>query len=110
MEQAQLDQGKPVKKYLSQVIAIGMLLAGCSGSPGPLEGTWRASGPMPMTITFRPGETEAMGIIEHVDYKAEGDSVVVTYKDGLMKGSSMKYVLVDHNTATNPMLTLYRVR
>lgn len=91
-----------MKKYPSAIYAIGMLLAGCSGSPGPLEGGWNASGPMSMTITFRPGETEAMGVIKHVDYKAEGDSVVVTYKDGLMKGSSMKYVLVDRNTATNP--------
>lgn len=65
---------------------------------------------MPMTITFRPGETEAMGIIEHVNYKTEGNSVVVTYKDGLMKGASMKYLIVDRNTATSPMLTLHRVR
>ncbi|KQV30596.1 hypothetical protein ASC93_03830 [Massilia sp. Root335] len=86
-----------------------MLLAGCSDSPGSLEGAWTANGPVPMTITFRPGETEAMGVIEHVDYKTAGDSVEVTYKDGLMKGTSMKYVLVDRNTATNPMLTLHRV-
>lgn len=99
-----------MKKYLIALIAVGMSLAGCVDSPGPLEGTWKASGPMSMTITFRPGETEAMGVIEHVDYKAEGNSVEVTYKDGLMKGSSMKYVLVDRNTATNPMLTLHRVR
>lgn len=99
-----------MKKYPIALIAIGMLLGGCSDSPGPLEGTWNASGPMPMTITFRAGETEAMGVIEHVDYKTVGNSVVVTYKDGLMKGSSMKYILVDRNTATNPMLTLHRVR
>lgn len=99
-----------MKKSLTASIAIGMLLVGCNGSPGPLEGTWRASGPMQMTIIFRPGETETMGVIEQVNYKAEGNSVQVTYKDGLMKGSSMKYVLVDRNTATNPMLTLHRVR
>ena len=50
-----------------------------------------------------------MGIIEHVDYKAEGNAVQVTYKDGMMKGSSMKFVLVDRETATNPMYTLRRV-
>jgi hypothetical protein len=99
-----------MKTYLIASIAVGMLLAGCSGSPGTLEGTWKASGPMSMTITFRPGEMEAMGVIEHVDYKAEGNSVEVTYRDGLMKGSSMKYVIVDRNTATNPMFTLHRVR
>jgi len=98
-----------MKIYIILAAAIGVLLAGCSGSPGPLEGTWKASGPVPMTITFRPGETEAMGVIEHVDYKAEGNTVEVTYKDGLMKGSSMKFVLVDHNMATNPMFTLRRV-
>lgn len=63
-----------------------------------------------MTIIFRPGETETMGVIEHVDYKTEGTSVEVTYKDGLMKGTSMKFVLVDPNTATNPMYTMRRVR
>lgn len=99
-----------MKIYIILAVAIGMLLAGCSGSPGPLEGTWTASGPVPMTITFRPGETEAMGVIEHVDYKAEGNTVEVTYKDGLMKGSSMKFVLVDHNMATNSMFTLRRLR
>ena len=51
-----------------------------------------------------------MGVIEHVDYKAEGNTVEVTFKDGLMKGASMKFVLVDRNTATNPMYTLRRVR
>lgn len=88
----------------------GLLLAGCNGSPGALEGTWKASGPLPMTITFRQGETEAMGVIEHVDYKAVGNTVEVTYKDGLMQGSSMKFVLVDRDTATNPMFTLRRIR
>ena len=63
-----------------------------------------------MTIIFRPGETEAMGVIEHVEYKTEGKSVEVTYKDGLMKGSSMKYLLVDRDTAKNAMFTLHRVR
>jgi hypothetical protein len=99
-----------MKIYPVTMAVIGLLLAGCGGSPGALEGTWKASGALPMTITFRPGETEAMGIIEHVDYKTEGNTVQVTYKDGLMKGSSMKFVLLDRNTATNPMYTLRRVR
>lgn len=99
-----------MKVFKVAVVAIGTFLAGCDGSPGPLEGTWKASGPLPMTITFRPGETEAMGIVEHVNYKAEGNTVQVTYKDGMMKGSSMKFVLVDRDTATNSMYTLRRVR
>jgi hypothetical protein len=92
------------------LLATVALVAGCSGSPGPLEGTWKADGLVPMTIAFRPGETEAMGVIEHVDYKASGNSVEVTYKDGLMKGSSIKFVIVDHDTAKNSMYTLRRVR
>jgi len=99
-----------MKKLFVALAAIGILLTGCSGSPGPLEGTWAASGPMPMTIIFRPGETETMGVIEHVDYKADANTVEVTYKDGLMKGTSMKFVLVEPNTATNPMYTIRRVR
>jgi hypothetical protein len=100
-----------MKKYFRLfVVALAAILAGCSGSPGALEGTWRAGGPLPMTITFRPGETEAMGVIEHVDYKTEGSTVQVTYKDGMMKGSSMRFVLVDRDTATNPMYTLHRMR
>lgn len=87
-----------------------VFVAGCGGSAGQLEGTWKADGPVPMTITFRPGETEAMGVIEHVDYKASGNAVEVTYKDGLMKGSSIKFVILNRNTAKNPMYTLRRVR
>lgn len=99
-----------MKTHFATVVATCMLIAGCSGSPGPLEGTWKANGLIPMTITFRPGETETLGVIEHVDYKVEGNTVQLTYKDGLMKGASMRFVLVDHDTATNPMYTLRRVR
>lgn len=63
-----------------------------------------------MTITFRPGETEAMGLVEQVDYKAEGNVVRVTYKNGILKGSSMVFTLVDRNTATNAMYTLRRIQ
>lgn len=87
-----------------------VFLAGCSGSPGRLEGAWKSDGPIPMTIIFRPGETESMGVIEHVDYKSTGDAVEVMYKDGLMKGSSMKFILRDSDTAQNSMFTLHRVR
>jgi hypothetical protein len=67
-------------------------------SPGKLEGTWKASGIMPIQSTFRAGEMETMGIIEKVGYKAEGDSVIVTMKDGMMKGASVRYTLVDGAT------------
>lgn len=87
-----------------------VLLAGCTDTPGPLAGTWKADGPLPFTITFRPGETEAMGVIEQVDYKVQGNVVKVIYKDGLMKGSAIKFVIADHNTAVNPIYTLRRIR
>lgn len=99
-----------MKIRCATMLFLTLLAAGCSRSPGQLEGTWKTNGLVPMTITFRPGETETMGIIEHVDYASEGNAVRVTYKDGMMKGSAMKFVIVDHDTATSPMFTLRRVR
>ena len=99
---------------LSRVALLSLVLmfslAGCNKSPGPLEGIWQSNGLVPMMIAFRSGETEAMGIIEHVEYKVEGNTVIVTYTDGLMKGSAMKYTLRDPNTAINTMFTLKRIR
>lgn len=85
-------------------------LTGCNRSPGALEGTWKSDGIVPMTIVFRPGETEAMGVIEQVDYATEGNVVKVTYKDGIMKGSSIAFTIIDKNTAANSMYTLHRIR
>ncbi|MFC5476569.1 hypothetical protein [Massilia suwonensis] len=98
-----------MKLKFTAALLLTLLVAGCGGSPGQLEGTWRADA-MPMTITFRPGETETMGVIERVDYATKGNVVKVTYKDGLMKGSSINFVIQDPNTATNPMYTLRRIR
>lgn len=92
------------------MLLLTALIAGCSNDPGPMEGTWKADGPLPFTITFRSGETEAMGVIEHVDYTVKGNVVSVTYKDGLMQGSAIKFVIADHNTAVNSMYTLRRVQ
>jgi hypothetical protein len=81
------------------VAIFATLLSACGdSSPGPLAGTWQVAGVMPMRASFRDGETEALGIIEKVDYKVEGRSVIVTYKDGLMKGSSVRFVLVNPTT------------
>lgn len=85
-------------------------LAGCNRSPGALEGTWRADGLVPMTITFRSGETEAMGVIEQVGYATNGNVVKVTYKDRMMKHSAISFTIVNQNTATNPMYTLRRIQ
>jgi len=85
-------------------------LSGCNRSPAALEGTWKADGLVPMTITFRSGETEAMGVIEQVDYATNGNVVKVTYKDGMMKGSAIAFTIVNQDTATNPMYTLRRIQ
>jgi hypothetical protein len=104
------QQGEGMKIRCAAALLFCVLTSGCNGSPGLLEGTWRADGAVPMTITFRSGETETMGVIEHVDYSTEGNTVRVTYKDGFMKGNAIKFVIVDHDTATNPLYTLHRIR
>jgi hypothetical protein len=91
-------------------LLLALTLAACGdSSPGPLAGTWQAGGIMPMRIAFRPGETEAMGFIEKVGYKTDGSSVLVTYKDGLMKGSSVRFQLLDANTVRGLDMTFRRV-
>lgn len=93
------------------VLIVGLLmLAACGKGPGPLEGTWRMAGPIPMTVTFRPDESEALGIIEKVSYERKGDEVTVTYQSGLMKGTSVRYTMVDKNTASFALGKLERVR
>lgn len=95
---------------LGTTLLLVVALVGCNRSPGSLEGTWKAEGVMPMTITFRTGETETMGVIENVDYTINGNAIKVTYKDGIMKGSSIQFTMVGPNTAINPMYTLRRIR
>lgn len=99
-----------MRNRIIAALLLATALVGCNRSPGALEGTWKADGLVPMTITFRPGETEAMGVIEKVDYATNGNVVKVTYKDGMMKGSTIAFTIVDQNTATNPMYTLRRSR
>ena len=99
-----------MRKHTIAALLMVATLAGCNRSPGALEGTWKADGLVPMTITFRPGETEAMGVIEQVDYATNGNVVKVTYKDGMMKGSAISFTIVDRNTVTNPMYTLRRIQ
>ena len=99
-----------IKNHTIAALLLVATLTGCNRSPGALEGTWKADGLVPMTITFRPGETETMGVIEQVDYATSGNVVKVTYKEGMMKGSAIAYTIVNPNTATNPMYTLRRIR
>lgn len=90
--------------------AVTVALAACGdSSPGPLAGTWQVSSGIPIKTTFRGGETETMGMIEKVEYKADGQSVIVTYKDGIMKGTAVRFVLVDPTTAQALNMTYRKV-
>ena len=86
--------------YLLVIMILLATLPACSNNdPGPLAGTWQIKNPvMPMVFQFRSGESESMGIIEKVSYKVDGNSVIVTCKDGIGKGTSMRYQLVDKDT------------
>jgi len=66
--------------------------------------------PFPSIAVFRPWETEAMGMIEKVSYETEGNDVLVTYEDGLAKGTTMRYTVVDQNTVRTDLGTLHRVQ
>ena len=92
------------------VLALGTaLLSACSGKdPGPLAGTWNSS--IGTTIQFRPGETEAAGIVTKVSYKMSGNDVKVVHKDGATKGNTAVYTIVDADTAKTGYLTIRRVK
>jgi hypothetical protein len=91
-------------------VAAFILMACAGESPGPLEGTWATTEPIPVTVSFRPGEAEAMGKIKNVSYKIDGNEVLVTYKDGTTKGTSYRYTVVDANTIRSDSGTFRRVR
>lgn len=95
---------------LTIVSLLMVLLAACSkNSPGPLEGKWQLTGLLPVKIEFRSGETESMGMIEPVTYEKKGDSVLVTYEAGLLKGTTLRYVVIDDNTLQTELGTLKRI-
>jgi hypothetical protein len=62
-----------------------------------------------MKVSFRSGETETMGLIEKVGYTVEGQSVLVNYKDGPMKGTSVRFELVGNGTARAMGVTYRKV-
>ena len=91
--------------------ALALFLAACSGEdPGPLDGTWAVTTPFPVTVTFRHGETEAMGVKKKVSYKVAGDEVLVTYEEGATKGTTFRYTVVDADTLRSDSGTFHRVR
>jgi len=67
-------------------------------------------GLMPMTVKFRHGETEALGIIEKVSYEIKGNDVIVTYQDGMAKGMAMRYTVTGPNTVRTEIGVLQRIK
>ena len=63
-----------------------------------------------MTITFRSGETEALGMIEKVSYKTQGNDVLVTYLDGMAKGTTIRYTVTGEDSARTALGSLRRIR
>lgn len=85
-------------------------LTACSKGPGELEGTWRLQGIVPMNVTYRNNEEEAMGIISKVSYKHDGNDILITYKSGIAEGLTIRYTRVDRDTYRSGLGTLKRVR
>lgn len=67
------------------------------------------AGPIPMKTTFRSGETETWGVIEKVSYKTVGNDVLVTYEDGIAKGTTLRYTMTGPNTISTELGNLRRV-
>lgn len=63
-----------------------------------------------MTVQFRSGETETLGVIEKVSYEVKGNDVLVTYTDGIAKGMTMKYTMIGQDTAQTELGTLQRIQ
>ncbi|MDO9282447.1 MAG: hypothetical protein Q7T88_08715 [Methylotenera sp.] len=101
-----------LRKITYFFISVSLLiLSACSGNdPGPLAGTWRMGGLIPMIVQFRSGETETLGVIEKVSYKVKGNDVLVTYTDGIAKGMTMRYTMTSQNTAQTELGTLQRIQ
>src|SRR5678816_3802301 len=91
-------------------IFILLTISACSRTdPGPLAGTWRMDGVMPLTVDFRTGETETMGLIEKVSYDVKGNNVIVSYQSGPMQGIAVRYIITDPNSAQAEFGVLHRI-
>ena len=101
---------KIIIRFILAACFVMLVACSSSSSPGPLEGTWQMTGIIPMTITFRKDESEAMGMIEKVSYKKEGKDVLVTYLNGFAQGTTIRYTVIDKNTVHNELGTLRRIR
>ena len=49
-------------------------------------------------------------MIEKVSYEVKGNDVIVTYKDGLAKGTAMRYTVTGPNTLRTELGSLQRVK
>lgn len=93
-------------------ILLATLIASCTSKddPGRLEGTWKLTGIMPMTVIYRDGEEESMGMISPVSYEHEGNDVLVTYKDGMAKGTTIRITFTGANSANTGFGKLTRIK
>jgi hypothetical protein len=91
------------------LIATLLVLSACGQSPGEIAGTWRSVGVVPMTIQFRTGEYEMMGMAVKAKYEIHGNDVLVTDEVGPMKGVGVRYTLINHNTLHSAIGNLVRV-
>ncbi len=93
------------------LLLLLLILTGCSNNdPGPLAGTWKMDGLMPITVHFRKGESEAMGMIEKVSYEVKGNQVIVTSENGPMEGISARYTIASPNIVTTEFGKLRRIK
>lgn len=90
-------------------LLVALVLAGCGRDPGRLAGTWRMEGPIPMTVIYRSGQEEAMGMISKVSFMESGRDVFVTYESGMAEGTTVRFTMADPNTAVSELGTLKRV-
>ena len=63
-----------------------------------------------MTVVFRDGETETLGVIEKVSYEVRGRDVIVTYESGPAAGMAMRYTVVGPDVVRTELGTLRRVK
>ena len=61
-------------------------------------------------VEFRHGEAEALGLIDKVSYKRQGNDVLVTYESGISQGTAIRYTMTSGDTARSELGTLRRVR
>ena len=92
------------------MLALFVCLTACGQSPGVIAGTWRSTGAVPMTIQFRTGEYEMMGMVVKAKYEIHGNDILVTDADGPMKGVAIHYTLVNQNKLHSAFVDLVRMQ